>query len=113
MSTRYSRARLLFVKLSIVILNWNVASLLSGCLRSLPAACMEWWTGTEVIVVDNASIDNSVEIVRAGFPHVRVIALPDNKGFTAGNNVGIRAAGGEYIFLLNPDSGAKPGHRVH
>ena len=102
-------ARLFSVDLSIVILNWNVADLLVECLRSLPDACGAWWPRTEVIVVDNASTDDSVTIVQAGFPDVRLVLLPENRGFTRGNNAGIAAAKGEYILLLNPDTMAQPG----
>ncbi len=97
------------IDLSIVILNWNVAGLLADCLRSLPQAAGRWWPRTEVIVVDNASTDNSVGMVRRQFPHVRLIALPANVGFSEGNNMGIRASRGRYIFLLNPDTVAHPG----
>jgi GT2 family glycosyltransferase len=78
--------------LSIVVLNWNVAGLLAACLRSLPAACGDWWPRTEVIVVDNASTDDSLALLREEFPDVRVIALPENVGFSAGNNTGILPA---------------------
>jgi GT2 family glycosyltransferase/glycosyltransferase involved in cell wall biosynthesis len=61
-----------------------------------------------VIVVDNASTDHSVALVREEFPHVHVIALPGNIGFSAGNNVGIRASRGRYILLLNPDTVCHP-----
>lgn len=97
------------MKLSIVILNWNVAGLLVGCLRSLPEACGDWWARTEVIVVDNASTDDSVARVQTEFPEMRVIVLGENRGFTAGNNIGIEAAKGDYIFVLNPDTIAHPG----
>lgn len=97
------------VELSIVILNWNVAGLLAGCLRSLPLASGEWWERSEVIVVDNASTDSSVRMVERDFPHVRLLPLPGNLGFSGGNNTGIKAAPGKYIFLLNPDTVARPG----
>jgi GT2 family glycosyltransferase len=95
--------------LSIVILNWNVAGLLAGCLESLSEAAGVWWKRTEVVVVDNASTDGSVEMLRARFPGVRVIALPANLGFTRGNNIGIIASRGKYVFVLNPDTLARPG----
>jgi N-acetylglucosaminyl-diphospho-decaprenol L-rhamnosyltransferase len=95
--------------LSVVVLSWNVADLLADCLRSLPGACAGWWPRTEVIVVDNASTDNSADMVRTRFPHVRLIHLPENLGFSGGNNAGIRAARGDYILLLNPDTVAHPG----
>ncbi|HEX9987444.1 MAG TPA: glycosyltransferase [Chloroflexia bacterium] len=95
--------------MSIVILGWNVADLLAGCLRSLPDASGEWWARCEVIVVDNASSDGSVEMVQRDFAGVKVAALPANLGFSRGNNLGIREARGKYIFLLNPDTVAHPG----
>ncbi len=97
------------MELSIVILNWNVAEMLAACLRALPEACGGWWERTEVIVVDNGSVDGSVEMVRGEFPGVRVIALGENRGFTRGNNVGIRAARGRYVLVLNPDTVAHGG----
>lgn len=58
---------------------------------------------TEVIVVDNASVDGTPELVRDSFPEVTLIQSQENLGFTKGNNVGIRRASGKYIFLINPD----------
>lgn len=95
--------------LSIVILNWNVAGLLAGCLKSLAAAAGDWFARSEVLVIDNASTDNSVEMARRDFPDVRLLALSRNLGFSGGNNAGIRAARGKYILLLNPDTVALPG----
>src|SRR5690242_21708625 len=96
-------------ELSIVVLSWNVEELLAGCLGSLEGAAGVWWERTEVIVVDNASGDGSVEMVRRRFPWARVIALPENLGFTRGNNAGIEAARGRYVFVLNPDTVAHEG----
>lgn len=95
--------------LSVIILNWNVANLLEACLRSLPAALAHWAERAEIIVVDNASSDSSIEMVRREFPGVKVIELSTNLGFSAGNNAGIRASQGKYVFLLNPDTVAEPG----
>jgi GT2 family glycosyltransferase/glycosyltransferase involved in cell wall biosynthesis len=96
-------------RLSIVVLNWNVAGMLAACLESLPGAAAEWWSDTEVIVVDNASSDGSVEMVGERFPGARLLVLPRNMGFSGGNNEGIRVARGECILLLNPDTVAHPG----
>ncbi len=96
-------------ELSIVILNWNVAKLLAECLRALPPAAGGWWGRCEALVVDNASSDGSVEMVRRDFPGVQLRALSRNMGFSGGNNVGIRAAQGRYILLLNPDTVPLPG----
>ncbi|HYO48426.1 MAG TPA: glycosyltransferase family 2 protein, partial [Chloroflexia bacterium] len=95
--------------MSIVILSWNVADLLAGCLRSLPGSLGEWWARSEVIVVDNASSDGSARMVSRDFPGVRLAALPANLGFSRGNNLGIREARGRYILLLNPDTVTHPG----
>ncbi len=94
--------------LSIIIVSWNVRELLRRCLASIaasmggrPAECHRPY---EVIVVDNASRDATVEMVRAEFPWVRLIVNVENAGFTRANNQGLRLAGGRYILLLNPDT---------
>ncbi len=63
----------------------------------------------EIIVVDNASGDGTVEAVREQYPEVRVIANRENRGFTGGNNQALAEAQGEYLFLLNPDTEPHPG----
>lgn len=88
--------------LSIVIVNWNVRDLLRQCLNSILA---DLQTCTlEIIVIDNASTDGSVEMVRQKFPQVRLIASEVNLGYTGGNNLGITTSQGRYILLLNPDT---------
>jgi GT2 family glycosyltransferase len=86
---------------SIVIVSFNAAEDLRGCLESLrdrpPAA------PHDIVVVDNASSDGSVEVARQ-FPRVRVIALDSNAGFAHANNVGIRETAGRNILLLNSDT---------
>lgn len=88
------------IDLSIVILNWNVRELLDRCLASLRADHFM----LEIIVVDNASQDDSVALVRTKYPSVTVIANAENRGFTGGNNQGIAAAQGRYVMVLNPDT---------
>ena len=90
--------------LSVVIVNWNVRELLRRCLRSVLASGRLGGLAMEVIVVDNASSDGSVEMVRAEFPPVRLIANEENLGFTRANNQGITASRGRYVLLLNPDT---------
>ena len=93
-------------QLSIVIVNFNGRGHLEGCLRSLtdhPAA-----TPSEIVVVDNASTDGSSTLVQ-DFPPVRLIQLPRNVGFSAGNNTGIRATTGPLVLLLNSDTVVPPG----
>jgi len=92
--------------LSIVIVNWNVRELLRRCLSSLgrgEARLASTFTA-EVIVVDSASSDGSVEMVRRDFPGVRLIASDENLGYSRGNNLGAAEAGGRYLLLLNPDT---------
>ena len=77
------------VDLSVVIVNWNVCDLLRRCLSSLGRG--ESGLAVEVIVVDCASSDGSVEMVRREFPWVRVIASDENLGYAKGNNLGMAA----------------------
>jgi GT2 family glycosyltransferase len=88
------------IDLSIVILNWNVRALLDRCLASIRSSRYV----IEIIVVDNASTDESVAMVRDKYPQVTVIANEINRGFTGGNNQGIAAAHGRYVLVLNPDT---------
>ena len=103
--------------LAIIIVSWNVRELLRSCLSSLSQ-----YSATShhqrVIVVDNASTDGSIEMVRAVFPEITLIANSTNRGFTGGNNDGINSAetyfGNQpdsncYVLLLNPDTVATPG----
>ncbi len=92
--------------LSIVIVSFNTPRDLQACLRSLTGAPPA--TPHEVIVVDNASSDGSVETARR-FEGVRVIALDRNAGFSAANNVGIKASRGDLLLLLNSDTIVPPG----
>ncbi|MEO5822962.1 MAG: glycosyltransferase family 2 protein [Vicinamibacteraceae bacterium] len=87
--------------LTIVIVSFNAREDLARCLGSLrdaPPAIAH-----EIVVVDNASSDGSAETASA-YPGVRLIALPENRGFAAANNVGIRATSGDLILLLNSDT---------
>lgn len=88
-------------KLSVVILNWNGKPFLSACLGSLMEQPGEDF---EVILVDNGSIDGSVQFVAANFPQIEIISLQENLGFCKGNTIGISQAKGEYIALLNNDT---------
>jgi len=91
---------------SVVIVNWNSEQFLERCLAALMAQTVK---AHEIILVDNASTDGSVEIVRR-FPSVRLIALDRNTGFAQGNNLAIEAASAEseWIALINPDAFAEP-----
>lgn len=95
--------------LSIIIVNWNVKTLLGNCLRSLQDACQTAGMLTsEIIVVDSASTDGSPDMVRQEFSQVRLIASDENLGYAGGNNAGVAAAQGRYLLLLNPDTVVKP-----
>lgn len=90
------------MKLSIIIVSWNVKKVLIDCLGSIkenPAS-----EPFEVVLVDNASSDGTVESVRDKSPDVVVIANSQNLGFAAANNQGIEVSQGEYILFLNPDT---------
>jgi N-acetylglucosaminyl-diphospho-decaprenol L-rhamnosyltransferase len=88
------------IDLSIVVLSWNVRDLLKRCVASLRSDRF----ALEIIVVDNASRDDSVAMVRETYPHVTVIANAENRGFTGGNNQGIAASHGRHVMVLNPDT---------
>ena len=94
------------MKLSIVIVSWNTKDLLGACLRSVYSYPLT--QPFEVWVVDNHSQDDSVAMVRAQFPQVKLIASEENLGFSGGNNRAIPHCQGEYILLLNPDTEVKP-----
>ena len=93
--------------LSIVIVSHNARKDLENCLDSLHQAPPV--IPHDITVVDNASTDGGVEIIAARWPAVRVIRQRENRGFAAGNNVGIRATDGELVLLLNSDTLVPPG----
>lgn len=88
--------------LTVVIVNWNTLRLLRSCLESMGKLFGD--SRFEVIVVDNDSSDGSPEMVESSFPSVVLLRQTENLGFSRGNNVGIRAANGRYILLLNSDT---------
>ncbi len=103
--------------LGIVILNWNTSELLQRCLETVMASQGDFTY--KVVVVDNASTDDSVAMVREKFPEVEVIASEINGGYPYGNNLGLRALGfhgpghadadaPRYAVLLNPDTEVPP-----
>lgn len=88
--------------LSIIIVNYNVKEFLQNLLHSIDKAARG--LEHEVIVVDNASEDGSVEFLRKNFPSVKLIANRENQGFGKANNQGMEIARGRYLLLLNPDT---------
>ena len=92
------------MKLSVVIVNYNVCYFLEQALLSVRRAVQKLEQPVEVFVVDNNSADGSVAMVRARFPEVLLIENQDNPGFSKGNNQALRRATGQYQLLLNPDT---------
>lgn len=90
------------MKLSVVIVSYNVRSYLEQCLQSVQRA-LEGIEG-EVFVVDNHSTDDSVEVVKRDYAWVKLMENKENLGFARANNIAIRQAQGEYVLLLNPDT---------
>jgi len=90
------------MQLSVIILNYNVRYFLEQCVLSVQKA-LENIEG-EIIVVDNASSDESCAMMQARFPEVKLIQNTENLGFSIGNNIGVAAAKGEYLCILNPDT---------
>jgi len=89
------------VELSVIIVSWNTKKLVLDCLESLqsnPARC-----STEIILVDNASSDDTAESVRKLYPSVKVIQNRENLGFAKANNIGMEISSGEYVALINSD----------
>ncbi len=88
--------------LSIVIVNWNAKDYLKKCVASIYEDATN--LSFEIIIVDNASSDGSVEMVKFEFPKVRLINNSSNSGFGIANNIGIKESIGRYILFLNPDT---------
>jgi len=89
-------------EVSVVVVNWNTQDILCDCLRSIYEQGGE--IDLEVIVIDNASTDGSVEMVKKDFPQVTLIENSKNRGFAAANNQGIDISKGRYVLLLNSDT---------
>lgn len=90
------------MKLSVIILNYNVRYFLELCLKSITSAIAS--IDAEIIVVDNNSSDDSCAMVKQLFPEVTLIENKENFGFSKGNNQGVAIAKGDYICILNPDT---------
>ena len=90
------------MKLSVVIVNYNVKYYVEQCLRSLERALQG--VEAEVWVVDNASSDDSCDYLRERFPWIHLIANEENAGYSRANNQAIKNSSGEFVLLLNPDT---------
>ncbi|MBW7991968.1 MAG: glycosyltransferase family 2 protein [Planctomycetes bacterium] len=90
------------MKLSIIIVSWNVREDLLRCMRSIKEN--EPSCDFEVIIVDNASTDDTVNMIKKSFSEVKLITNQQNRGFAAANNQAIELSQGEYVLLLNPDT---------
>lgn len=90
---------------SIIIVNWNGLKWLKMC---LPSLTRQKYKPVEIILVDNASADDSVDWTSRYYPKVRILKNKENLGFAEANNVGFAAAGGKYVLFLNNDTRVKP-----
>lgn len=95
--------------LSVVTVSYNTRELLRECLASVFSTLSSAALDYEVLVVDNASSDDSPAMVSEAFPEARLIANPENRGFAAASNQGLQQSGGRCVILLNPDTVVKPG----
>ncbi len=93
-------------KVTIVIPNWNTQQWILGCLNGLRE---QRFQDFEVLLVDNGSTDNSIALTQQYFPEVKILALPENKGFAAAVNAGIHKSHSRYVALLNVDTVPQPG----
>lgn len=87
-------------QVSVVIVTWNSVKVISDCLKSVESQTIPL---KEIVVVDNASVDGTWELIGRAFPHVRAIRNGQNLGFSRGSNQGIEQTSGEFLLLLNPD----------
>lgn len=90
------------VDLTVLILNYNTQKLLKDCLQSIFSK--KWQYNIKVVVVDNASSDESLEMIKKYFPQVTIIISKSNLGFTGGNNLGLKQLESKYCLLLNSDT---------
>ena len=90
------------MQLSIIIINYNTFALTCNCIASIKEKLVG--VDYEIILVDNASVECDANLFVDKFPFINLIKSPVNTGFTGGNNMGVAAAGGEYLLLLNSDT---------
>src|SRR5688572_10812019 len=90
------------VRMSVIIATWNAGAVLGRCLETLRTQRVSG--GFETIVVDNASTDDTADVLRAHADHVQTIAKDHNAGWSAANNEAARAARGDVLFFVNSDT---------
>ncbi|MEH2437883.1 MAG: glycosyltransferase family 2 protein [Nostoc sp.] len=90
------------ISVSIILVNYNGKEILPDCLNSIEKFIDI--PSYEIIIVDNASSDNSIELLAINYPQIHVVKQIENRGFGAGNNAGAKVASGEFLFLLNTDT---------
>ena len=90
---------------SVIILNYNAGDFLVQCIESIKKST---YSNYEIILVDNASTDSSLAMCKNKFPKITYIQNNENLGYSAGNNIGVEQAKGDYIVILNPDTIVKP-----
>lgn len=91
--------------MSIIIVNWNGSAVLPRCLAALAAQTYQEY---EIIIIDNASSDGSVDNLQERYPNLKIIQLDENKGFAVANNIGIHQARGKWLVLVNNDAFPEP-----
>lgn len=97
---------------NVVIVNYNMREKVSNCLESLFLEIADSGLRINVVVVDNASSDGSLEFLKTKFPDLKYIYLNENKGFGAGQNIGMAGFEAKYHFVLNPDTRFFPGEKT-
>jgi len=92
------------IDITTIVVSWNTRDLLARCLASVERELEASGLRGEIVVVDNASTDGTAEMVRERFPAASLVALEENRGFAAANNLALARARGAAVLLLNPDA---------
>ena len=90
------------MKLSIIIVSFNTKEIITKCIQAIVES-EKFADNFEIVVIDNASTDGSVQYLQENIPHIKIISLEKNIGFAAANNIGVKNSKGEYVLFLNPD----------